>query len=63
MYYLANSQYASSFEELDIEMPGGQLDTSNDNHVFYDWGVCYLQTTNSAKQAACKNNDISMEYQ
>ena len=59
VYYLANGQYATKFEELDIDMPGGQLDTSDNTYARYNWGYCYFQTY----QAACTNTDIGMEYQ
>ena len=62
VYYLANSDYATKFEELDIDMPGNQLNTSDDRHAKYDWGFCYFET-GYHKQAGCRDSTISMEYQ
>ncbi len=66
VYHLANGQYATKLEYLDIQMPGGQLNTSDDNHARYDWGLCYLDIKDSdtkTNQVACKNKDMNMEYQ
>ena len=63
IYYLANGTYAEKFEELDIDMPGGKLNTSTDNAYYYDWGFCYFLTSENNALSACKNEDISMEYQ
>ena len=62
VYYLANGHYSTNFEELDIEMPGGQLDTSNEKRAYYDWGFCGIDNGDSA-QIDCKNTKISMGYQ
>ena len=61
VYYLANGQYATSFEELDIDIDG-QLDG---NKALYDWGDCHLyaSTTSYNQQVVCSNNNIAMEYQ
>ena len=51
VYYLANGKYAEKFSDLDIDAPGGQLDTSNDIYVYYDWGFCKVEATN----VMCRN--------
>ena len=66
IYHLANGQYATKLEDLDIQMPGGQLDSSTDNIYEYDWGVCYLDIKDSdtkQNQVACNNTNIGLEYQ
>ncbi len=59
VYYLANGQYATSFEELDIDMPGGKTEESTDSRYVYDWGNCMISST----QAMCHNYKIKMTYQ
>ncbi len=68
VYHLANGYYATKLEDLDIQLPGGQLDTSDEHLYHYDWGYCYLETNSSTdkganQQVACNNEDIGMEYQ
>ena len=58
IYYLANNQYTTKFEELDIDMPGGKLNTSTDNKYYYNWGFCVI----TAIQAICQNDDIGLNY-
>ena len=59
VYRLANGEYATKFEELDIDMPGGKLGTSTDAKYIYDWGTCALSST----LAECYNAKINMGYQ
>ena len=63
VYYLANDKYATKFEELDIDMPGGKLNTSTDERYDYDWGSCWIDATNTYTQISCKKNQIAMIYQ
>ena len=44
-YYLSNGTYTINFEKLDIDMPGGKLDTSTSSSYQYNWGSCWLQTS------------------
>ena len=61
VYYLANGMYATKFEELDVDMPGGKLDTSTDDRYNYAWGTCSFGS--ATVQVVCKNTDIGMSYQ
>ena len=58
-YYLANDTYATKLEELDIDMPGGQLDTSDDTHARYNWGHCTLGNMTTQ----CRASGINLQYQ
>ncbi len=60
VYRLANGEYATKFEELDIDMPGGKLETSTDAEYIYDWGQCAVL---SRTLAECYNTKINMGYQ
>ena len=63
VYHLANGQYTSELADLDIQLPGGQLDTSNEHLYRYDWGYCYAQITDTNFHQVCCNNSDIMEYQ
>ena len=62
IYYLANDQYTGDFSLLDIEMPGGKLDTSTINNYHYLWGYCYVQTSQQ-QNVYCANSQIKMALQ
>ena len=59
VYYLANGQYATNFDELDIDIGGTP---KNDTKRIFEWGFCSFQLT-TIKQAMCHNSDIGMQYQ
>ena len=65
VYYLANGEYTDKLADLDIQLPGGQLNTSTDSHYDYNWGFCYVQKGNNGNNAlaACNNSALNIEYQ
>ena len=69
VYYLTNGTYTNFFEDLDIDMPGGKLNTSTNNKYIYDWGYCQFyvatvgQTNPGEAQISCVNDLIQMKYQ
>ena len=48
VYFLANNEYAHSFDELDVQLP---TPTSIDDHGYwkYPWGYCYIADTSRSK--------------
>ena len=63
VYFLANGQYATALDELDIDMPGGKTDESTYRRYVYEWGTCTIETGEWSAQAACYNSKIHMGYQ
>ncbi len=62
VYYLANDKYSVDFEELDVQMPGGQLEKSTASNYQYDWGVCFIADTENASEANCTNTLVNVGY-
>ena len=54
IYYLANGDYATKFDDLTISLPGGKLNTSTPVRYEYDWGGCSLH--NTGKSVRCENS-------
>ncbi len=63
IYFLANGQYTTKFNELDIDMPGGKLDTSTDDNVEYDWGSCaiIMKEGSEYKHIRCRRNYLGYQ--
>ena len=61
VYYLANGVYSDDFGALDIELPGGKLNTSTKSTYRYDWGYCDVGATEG--WVGCSNSKIKMRYQ
>ena len=59
VYYLANDSYATKFEELDIELPGGGTANETGNIYTYDWGSCYV----GVDTAECENKQSNLIIQ
>ena len=64
VFYMANNTYSVDFEELDVDMPGGKLDSSTAEYYQYDWGACELhQDTEERAWVHCNNDLINMTFQ
>ena len=59
VYYLANGQYATELDQLDIDMPGNKKDISTANQYRYDWGSVSI----TANKVAVKYEKGSFEIQ
>ena len=62
VYYLAHGEYTSNFEELDINMPGGKLNTSTTDTYIYDWGKCWLLVVEQGNMVSCQESKNKMAY-
>ena len=63
VYYLANGKYATNLQTLDIDLPGGKLDTSTDIQNDYPWGECHITLKEGTINAVvCRNTQINMGY-
>ena len=68
VFHLQNGRYATTFAELDIDLPGGVVDEELwDGHTTdqynYSWGYCRIRFNDSGKvQSTCTNEQIAMGY-
>ena len=65
VYYLANGEYATKLDDLDISLPAGyDPEKSSDNQYVYEWGSCETYINASEKLASsCHNKQIRLLYQ
>ena len=55
IYKMANGNFTDSLDELDIQLPGGELEDSSDTQKIYSWGQCSLHNHN--KEFFCATSD------
>ena len=63
IYYLANNEYADELDKLDIQLPGGQLDTSTTSQYDYEWGMCKIYTATGNVFVKCSQDKAGLSYQ
>ena len=60
VYYLANGEYTTRFDELDIDI-GGTPKDENDTQRNFDWGACTIFDRGDG--IICDQDDIKLRYQ
>ncbi len=55
VYKMADGNFTNSLDELDIQLPGGELEGSSDTKKIYSWGSCALHDYN--KEFFCVTKD------
>ena len=61
VYYMANNQYATTIEELDIDFPETPTDTTNGKYYF-PWGYCVLSPNQAISRVICTNYNAKLSY-
>ena len=63
VYYLANGKYSNRFEELDIDLPAGGTQVTNQlNRWNFDWGYCYTGYSGENVRTVCYNTKTKLGY-
>jgi len=65
VYYMANGQYAVRFDDLDVNVPPFNGETTNDdeNTRYFDWGHCWIVGgSNTSPRVGCASSKIKMGY-
>jgi len=57
VYHLANNEYATSLDQLDIDIGGSHAQYHNDALAEFPWGYCVI-----GNYTKCHNIKIGMEY-
>jgi len=62
VYYMANGEYPTRIDELDIDIGGTEYIDGNTTQRFFDWGRCSLFSNPAGDRVACRNSSANMGY-
>ncbi len=62
VYYMANGEYPTRIDELDIEIGGSEVIDGTATHRYFDWGYCSLYNNEHGDRFVCKNSLAGMGY-
>ena len=64
VYYLANNEYSSSFDNLDINTPAfteASIKTTSESRTF-SWGKCWVSNDEWGPRVGCESDLIGISY-